>query len=126
MSPILFTFLISGVEDVIADYPDARLRLYADDISCVILVDHLPDGVIQAERISQLVIDHLKIKGVELNTSKSCAITIHLQGNPDPNRTLFKLQTTAGIIKESASLRLLGIDFHANFSFADLCSYDRC
>lgn len=119
LSPILFTFLLSGIESVVDDFPNACMRLYADDISCCILVDDLPDGIAQAERICQLTIDGLDIRGIKLNPGKSFAVTLHLQGNPDPNRPLFQLNTTAGVIRESKALRLLGIDFHANLSFVE-------
>ena len=65
------------------------------------------------------LVDKLEIRGIKLNAAKSCVVTLHIQGNPDSNRALFKINTSAGTIQETKALTLLGIQFHSSLSFAD-------
>ena len=64
MSPFLFIFAISDINDIMKDFPDVKCILYADDI--VLLSKNLNDFTILLPKIT----DYLAIRCLKLNEKK--------------------------------------------------------
>jgi hypothetical protein len=64
LSPFLFIFALSDINDILKDFPDVKLILYADDI--VLLCENLDTLKIVAEKISA----YLRERELELNAKR--------------------------------------------------------
>jgi hypothetical protein len=74
LSPFLFIFALSDINDILKDFPDVKLILYADDI--VLLCENLDTLKIVAEKISA----YLRERDLELNAKKSKVVKFKNKG----------------------------------------------
>ena len=65
------------------------------------------------EEVSNELYGMMTPRGMALCSGKSKCIIVGLNGKLDDNRKMRTFKTVGGDIKETKSLRLLGIDFHS-------------